>query len=129
VDLVTRHDPHADPIAGVTPVVNERGTEILVVDPANVGGFLDAVNAGAFGPPPHVAQGRTVPETHVVLDETTDTDALLARVTTPELEGETEPVPFELTELGAGQAAADRMTEREVGPGFLQHQVEQEAGQ
>ena len=30
-----------------------------------------------------------------------------------------EPVPYELTELGAGQAVADQMTEREVGPGYL----------
>jgi hypothetical protein len=40
------------------------------------------------------------------------------------------PVPYELTELGAGQAVADRMNEREVGPGYMAAPVaDVEAGQ
>jgi hypothetical protein len=39
------------------------------------------------------------------------------------------PVLYELTELGAAQAVADQMTEREVGPGYLEHcDAELEAG-
>lgn len=36
---------------GVTPVVNDRGVEIHVVDPAQLGEFLADVNAGAYGQP------------------------------------------------------------------------------
>jgi hypothetical protein len=46
------------------------------------------------------------------------------------LEAADLPVPYELTELGAGQAVADRMTEREVGPGYMAAPVaDVEAGQ
>jgi hypothetical protein len=40
------------------------------------------------------------------------------------------PVPYELTGRGAGQAVADHMAEREVGPGFLEAvSADREAGQ
>jgi len=41
-----------------------------------------------------------------------------------------EPIPYELTELGAARAVADQMTEREVGLGYLgAPDAEPEAGQ
>jgi hypothetical protein len=91
-------------------------------------GFLAAPSAEAAAAvrdePAEQRQGRTEPESRVIV---AGDEQQLAAVTVTR--GRELPVPYELTELGAAQAVADQMTEREVGPGYLESvAADREAG-